>query len=179
MQRHLPVRPPVRQDVLCVSDGDVLLAHRLGHDARQRAQPGGPALHVVRAPLAGRATTPIAARLFDTHTYAEQALPILGSSAGLACCACPARRRRVAPQSVAAVALSCGPRGAAAARRAILPAYGAGPYLPAIMLERPVYVREISDGLYTAFTYLLYKARRALCCAAPGCLSRGSPAARA
>lgn len=42
--------------------------------------------------------------------------------------------------------------------RAILPAYGAGPYLPAIMLERPVYVREISDGLYTAFTYLLYKA---------------------
>lgn len=42
-------------------------------------------------------------------------------------------------------------------RRAILPAYGAGPYLPAIMLERPVYVREISDGLYTAFTYLLHK----------------------
>ncbi|KAK9845354.1 hypothetical protein WJX81_004187 [Elliptochloris bilobata] len=40
---------------------------------------------------------------------------------------------------------------------AILPAYGAGPYLPAIVLERPVYVREISDGLYTAFTYLLYK----------------------
>jgi len=79
-----------------------------------------------------------------------------------------------------AVALSCdGRRGAAAARRAILPAYGAGPYLPAIMLERPVYVREISDGLYTAFTYLLYKARRALRCAAPGCLSRGSPAARA
>ena len=41
--------------------------------------------------------------------------------------------------------------------RAILPAYGAGPYLPAIVMERPVYVREISDGLYTAFTYLLYK----------------------
>ncbi len=55
-QRHLPVRPPVRQDVLRVPDGDVLLAHRLGHDARQRAQPGGPALHVVRAPPARRAT---------------------------------------------------------------------------------------------------------------------------
>jgi hypothetical protein len=47
------------------------------------------------------------------------------------------------------------------------------------MLERPVYVREISDGLYTAFTYLLYKARRALHRPAPGCQSPGMPAARA
>lgn len=38
-----------------------------------------------------------------------------------------------------------------------MPAYGAGPYLPAIVLERPVYVREMNDGLYTPFTYLLYK----------------------
>lgn len=38
-----------------------------------------------------------------------------------------------------------------------MPAYGAGPYLPAIVMERPVYVREMSDGLYTPFTYLLYK----------------------
>lgn len=41
--------------------------------------------------------------------------------------------------------------------RAILPAWGAGPYLPAIVLERPIFVREVSDGLYTAFTYLVYK----------------------
>ena len=39
----------------------------------------------------------------------------------------------------------------------MLPAYGAGPYIPALVLERPVTVRERSDGLYTAFTYLLYK----------------------
>ncbi len=41
--------------------------------------------------------------------------------------------------------------------RAILPAWGAGPYLPALVLERPIFVREMSDGLYTAFTYLTYK----------------------
>lgn len=39
----------------------------------------------------------------------------------------------------------------------VLPAYGAGPYLPAIVMERPVYVREMSDGLYSPLTYLLYK----------------------
>lgn len=42
--------------------------------------------------------------------------------------------------------------------RVILPAYGAGPYLPAIVLERPVYIREMHDGLYTPATYLTYKA---------------------
>lgn len=41
--------------------------------------------------------------------------------------------------------------------RVVLPAYGAGPYLPAIVMERPVYVREMSDGLYSPLTYLLYK----------------------
>ena len=40
-----------------------------------------------------------------------------------------------------------------------MPAYGAAPYLPAIVLERPVYLREMSDGLYSPFTYLLYKVR--------------------
>lgn len=44
-------------------------------------------------------------------------------------------------------------------RRVILPAYGAGPYLPAIVMERPVYVREMSDGLYSPLTYLMYKVR--------------------
>ena len=44
-------------------------------------------------------------------------------------------------------------------RRVIMPAYGAAPYLPAIVLERPVYLREMSDGLYSPFTYLLYKVR--------------------
>ena len=43
--------------------------------------------------------------------------------------------------------------------RVVLPAYGAGPYLPAIVLERPVYIREMLDGLYTPATYLIYKAR--------------------
>lgn len=42
-------------------------------------------------------------------------------------------------------------------RRMMLPAYGAGPYLPAIVLERPVYVREMSDGLYSPLTYIVYK----------------------
>ena len=44
-------------------------------------------------------------------------------------------------------------------RRVILPAYGAGPYLPAIVLERPVYIREMHDGLYSPATYLAYKVR--------------------
>jgi hypothetical protein len=39
----------------------------------------------------------------------------------------------------------------------MLPAYGAGPYLPTIFLERPVYVREMADGLYSPLAYLLYK----------------------
>ena len=41
--------------------------------------------------------------------------------------------------------------------RVILPAYGAGPYLPAIVLDRPIIIREVSDGLYTPLTYLTYK----------------------
>lgn len=47
--------------------------------------------------------------------------------------------------------------------RVILPAYGAGPYLPAIVMERPVYVREMSDGLYSPLTYLMYKVRPHFC----------------
>ena len=42
-------------------------------------------------------------------------------------------------------------------RRVILPAYGAGPYLPTIVMDRPIYIREMSDGLYTPLTYLTYK----------------------
>lgn len=41
--------------------------------------------------------------------------------------------------------------------RVILPAYGAGPYLPTIVLDRPIFIREMSDGLYTPLTYLTYK----------------------
>ena len=52
-------------------------------------------------------------------------------------------------------------RGEFLACRVVLPAYGAGPYLPAIVMERPVYVREMSDGLYSPLTYLLYKVRPA------------------
>ena len=40
----------------------------------------------------------------------------------------------------------------------MMPAYGASPYLPSIVLERPVYVREMADGLYSPLAYLLYKA---------------------
>ena len=43
------------------------------------------------------------------------------------------------------------------AARVVLPAYGAGPYLPTIVLDRPIYIREMSDGLYTPLTYLTYK----------------------
>ena len=47
-----------------------------------------------------------------------------------------------------------------AACRVILPAYGAGPYLPTIVLDRPIFIREMSDGLYTPITYLTYKVGR-------------------
>ena len=39
----------------------------------------------------------------------------------------------------------------------ILPAYGAAGYLPSLVMERALYVRERSDGLYLAVTYLLAK----------------------
>ena len=54
-----------------------------------------------------------------------------------------------------------------------MPAYGAAPYLPAIVMERPVYIREMSDGLYTPFTYLLYKVLHRRCLSS---LSRRSAA---
>lgn len=38
-----------------------------------------------------------------------------------------------------------------------LPAFGAASYVPALVLERPLFVRERSDGLYRVMTYLLYK----------------------
>eukprot|EP00884_Botryococcus_braunii_P004583 jgi/Botrbrau1/14125/Bobra.182_3s0068.1 len=38
-----------------------------------------------------------------------------------------------------------------------LPAYGSAAYVHILVLERPVYVRERADGLYTPGTYLLYK----------------------
>lgn len=42
-------------------------------------------------------------------------------------------------------------------RRCVLPAYGAASYVPAIVLERTLYVRERADGLYLPITYLLAK----------------------
>ena len=42
-------------------------------------------------------------------------------------------------------------------RWCILPAYGAAGYLPSLVMERALYVRERSDGLYLAITYLLAK----------------------
>lgn len=38
-----------------------------------------------------------------------------------------------------------------------LPAFGAASYVPAIVLERPLFVRERSDGLYRVITYLSSK----------------------
>lgn len=38
-----------------------------------------------------------------------------------------------------------------------LPAFGAASYVPAIVLERPLFIRERNDGLYNVFSYLLYK----------------------
>ncbi|KAL4428045.1 hypothetical protein ABPG75_002134 [Micractinium tetrahymenae] len=39
----------------------------------------------------------------------------------------------------------------------VLPAYGAASYVPAIVLERPLFVRERNDGLYRVITYLVAK----------------------
>jgi hypothetical protein len=41
--------------------------------------------------------------------------------------------------------------------RAILPAYGAAGYVPALVLERPLYIRERNDGLYRPITYLCFR----------------------
>lgn len=48
--------------------------------------------------------------------------------------------------------------------RVVLPAFGAGPYLPGIVLERPVYLREMQDGLYGVGSYLTYKVHLLLAC---------------
>ncbi|KAK9804269.1 hypothetical protein WJX72_004137 [[Myrmecia] bisecta] len=47
-----------------------------------------------------------------------------------------------------------------------LPAYGAAAFVPAIVLERPVFVREQSDGLYRVITYLTFKIAEELVLAA-------------
>ncbi|CAK0754674.1 hypothetical protein CVIRNUC_002316 [Coccomyxa viridis] len=39
----------------------------------------------------------------------------------------------------------------------ILPGYAAASYMPTIVLERPLFVRERNDGLYRPSTYLLFK----------------------
>ncbi|KAI3436016.1 hypothetical protein D9Q98_002073 [Chlorella vulgaris] len=39
----------------------------------------------------------------------------------------------------------------------VLPAFGAASYVPSIVLERPLFVREQSDGLYRVSTYLIFK----------------------
>ncbi|GIL78523.1 hypothetical protein Vretifemale_7939, partial [Volvox reticuliferus] len=40
---------------------------------------------------------------------------------------------------------------------ALLPAFGAASYVPAIVLERRLFIRERADGLYQVFTYLAAK----------------------
>ena len=39
----------------------------------------------------------------------------------------------------------------------VIPAYGAASYVPSLVLERTLYVRERADGLYTVMTYLIAK----------------------
>ena len=39
----------------------------------------------------------------------------------------------------------------------VLPAFGAAGYMPSLMIERPIFVRERSDGNYIAASYLFYK----------------------
>lgn len=39
----------------------------------------------------------------------------------------------------------------------VLPAFGAAGYMPSLMLERPIFVRERADGNYRVFSYLTYK----------------------
>jgi len=40
---------------------------------------------------------------------------------------------------------------------AVMPAFGAAAYVPSLVLERGLYVRERNDGLYAAHTYLIAK----------------------
>ena len=39
----------------------------------------------------------------------------------------------------------------------VLPAFGAAGYMPSIMMERPIFVRERADGNYSVLSYLIYK----------------------
>ncbi|KAJ8611882.1 hypothetical protein CTAYLR_005809 [Chrysophaeum taylorii] len=49
----------------------------------------------------------------------------------------------------------------------ILPGYGASAYIPQLVMERPVFLREIADGCYTSFTYLLAKMLEECFCLLP------------
>lgn len=48
-----------------------------------------------------------------------------------------------------------------------MPGFGASSYVPAITLERALYIRERNDGLYTPVTYLFWKVVEELCVAIP------------
>ncbi len=37
------------------------------------------------------------------------------------------------------------------------PNFGAAAFLPTIMLERPLFYREVNDGMYSQLTYYLHK----------------------
>ncbi len=41
--------------------------------------------------------------------------------------------------------------------RVVLPAFTAVAYVPVIILERPLFLRERNDGLYRVITYLSFK----------------------
>lgn len=55
-------------------------------------------------------------------------------------------------------ALSVTPVAAVLFMWVITAAYGSMAALPSLVLERPVYIREVSDGLFSPLTFLLYKA---------------------
>ena len=57
----------------------------------------------------------------------------------------------------AAAAAAAANTGALLFLFSILPGYAAASYMPCIVLERPLFVREVADGLYTPASYLAAK----------------------
>lgn len=49
----------------------------------------------------------------------------------------------------------------------ILPGYGASAYIPQLVMEKPVILREVADGCYNPWTYLWYKIVEEFVCLLP------------
>ena len=55
-----------------------------------------------------------------------------------------------------------------------LPAFGASSYIPSIVLERGLFIRERNDGLYRVITYLCSKASSASIRYPSGCTDKST-----